>query len=154
MTGMYTADQLARRNRSGWTTVQGILAPIQFVVFIISAILVYQAWQTKQGYEIANASIILKISLLWAITITGMLWEKEIFGHYFLAKEFYWEDIGNLVAIITHNLYFLVRWLGWSDDAVMATMLFAYATYLINSAQFIRRGIMAAQQRRLAKQAS
>ncbi|MEY3990396.1 MAG: hypothetical protein RI985_1477 [Chloroflexota bacterium] len=154
MTGMYTAEQLARRNSSRWTTVQGILAPIQFVVFIISAILVYQAWQTKQGYDIANASIILKISLLWAITITGMIWEKEIFGHYFLAKEFYWEDIGNLVAILTHNVYFLVRWLGWSDDAIMATMLFAYATYLINSAQFIRRGIMAAQQRRLAKQVS
>ena len=49
-------------------------------------------------------------------------------------------------------LYFLVRWWGWSDDAVMATMLCAYATYLINCAQFIRRGIMAGQQRRLARQ--
>lgn len=154
MSAMYTAEQLARRDKSGWTTVQGVLAPIQFIVFIVSAILVYHAWQTKQGYAIANASIILKISLLWAITITGMIWEKEIFGHYFLAKEFYWEDIGNLVAILTHNLYFLVRWLGWSEDAVMATMLCAYATYLINSAQFIRRGIMAAQQRRRIKQAS
>lgn len=154
MTATYTAEQLARRDKSGWTTVQGILAPIQFVVFIVSAILVYGAWQSNQGYALANASIILKISLLWAITITGMIWEKEIFGHYFLAKEFYWEDIGNLVAILTHNVYFLVRWLGWSDDAVMATMLCAYTTYLINCAQFIRRGIMAAQQRRRARQAS
>ncbi|MBM4413126.1 MAG: 2-vinyl bacteriochlorophyllide hydratase [Chloroflexi bacterium] len=151
---MYTADQLERRNKSGWTTVQGILAPIQFVVFIISVILVYNAWQHNEGYAIANASILLKIALLWAITLTGMLWEKEIFGHYFLAKEFYWEDIGNLVAIVTHNVYFVVRWLGWDDNAIMATMLIAYATYLINCAQFVRRGIMAAQQRRRATQES
>ena len=144
---MYTADQLLQRDRSVWTKVQGVLAPIQFITFLVSAYLVYRAWHTQSGYEIATLSIIIKITLLWAITITGMIWEKEIFGHYFLAKEFYWEDIGNLIAIITHNAYFVVRWLGWDDNAVMGTMLVAYATYLINSAQFIRRGIMAAQQR-------
>ena len=143
---MYTADQLLQRDRSVWTKVQGVLAPIQFITFLVSAYLVYRAWHTQSGYEIATLSIIIKITLLWAITITGMIWEKEIFGHYFLAKEFYWEDIGNLIAIITHNAY-LVHWLGWDDNAVMGTMLVAYATYLINSAQFIRRGIMAAQQR-------
>jgi 3-vinyl bacteriochlorophyllide hydratase len=144
---MYTAEQLLQRDRSVWTKVQGVLAPIQFITFVVSAYLVYRAWHTQTGYEIATLSIIIKITLLWAITITGMIWEKEIFGHYFLAKEFYWEDIGNLVAIVTHNAYFVVRWLGWDDNAVMGTMLVAYATYLINSAQFVRRGIMAAQQR-------
>jgi 3-vinyl bacteriochlorophyllide hydratase len=144
---MYTAEQLLQRDRSVWTKVQGVLAPIQFITFVVSAYLVYRAWHTQTGYEIATLSIIIKITLLWAITITGMIWEKEIFGHYFMAKEFYWEDIGNLVAILTHNAYFVVRWLGWDDNAVMGTMLVAYATYLINSAQFVRRGIMAAQQR-------
>jgi 3-vinyl bacteriochlorophyllide hydratase len=115
-------------------------------------ILVYRAWHDGYGYDAANVSILIKIALLWVITITGMIWEKEIFGHYFLAKEFYWEDVGNAVAIVTHNVYFLVRWWGWSDDAVMVTMLCAYATYFINCAQFIRRGIMAGQQRRLARQ--
>ncbi len=147
----YTAEQLARRDQSIWTKVQAILAPTQFIVFVISAYLVYQAWRTQSGYEIATLSIICKIAILWVITITGMIWEKEIFGHYFLAKEFYWEDVGNLIAILTHNMYFVVRYLGWSDDAVMATMLCAYATYLINCAQFVRRGIMAGQQRRQAQ---
>lgn len=147
----YTAEQLARRDQSIWTKVQGILAPTQFIAFLVSAYLVYQAWLTHHGYDVATLSIIIKITLLWAITLTGMIWEKEIFGHYFLAKEFYWEDIGNLVAILTHNMYFVVRALGWSEDAIMATMLCAYATYLINCAQFIRRGIMAGQQRRLAQ---
>lgn len=147
----YTAEQLARRDHSVWTKVQAILAPTQFVAFLVSAYFVYRAWITQSGYDVATVSIIIKITLLWAITLTGMIWEKEIFGHYFLAKEFYWEDIGNLVAILTHNLYFVVRYLGWSDDAVMATMLCAYATYLINCAQFVRRGILAGQQRRQAQ---
>lgn len=150
----YTPEQLARRDQSHWTTVQAILAPTQFVAFLLSAYLVYRAWSTQSGYDVATISIIIKITLLWIITITGMIWEKEIFGHYFLAKEFYWEDIGNVVAIVTHNMYFVVRYLGWSDDAVMATMLCAYATYLINCAQFVRRGIMAGQQRRQAQRSS
>jgi 3-vinyl bacteriochlorophyllide hydratase len=145
----YTPEQLARRDRSVWTTVQAILAPTQFIAFLVSASLVFHAWQTHSGYDIATISIIVKISLLWAITITGMIWEKEIYGHYFLAKEFFWEDIGNAVAIVTHNLYFVVKLLGWDDNAVMGVMLFAYATYLLNCAQFIRRGIHAGKQRRL-----
>ncbi|MFM2031755.1 MAG: hypothetical protein RLZZ297_520 [Chloroflexota bacterium] len=149
MTIQYTADQLARRDRSILTTVQAILAPTQFIAFLVSAFLVYQAWRTHSGYDIATTSIIVKITLLWAITITGMIWEKEIYGHFFLAKEFFWEDVGNAVAIVTHNAYFVVKLLGWDDNAVMAVMLFAYSTYLINCAQFIRRGIMAGKQRRL-----
>ena len=152
MTLQYTPEQLRLRDTSIWTKVQAVLAPTQFIAFVVSVILVYRAWHGGNGYDAANVSILIKISLLWAITLTGMIWEKEIFGHYFLAKEFFWEDVGNAVAIVTHNVYFLVRWWGWSDDAVMATMLCAYATYLINCAQFIRRGIMAGQQRRLARQ--
>ena len=147
----YTADQLARRDKSIWTTVQAVLAPTQFIAFIISVIFVSNAWATHSGYAEATITIIVKIALLWAITITGMIWEKEIYGHYFLAKEFFWEDVGNAVAIVTHNLYFVVKLLGWDDNAVMATMLFAYTTYLINCGQFIRRGILAGRQRRAAQ---
>lgn len=145
---MYTAEQMARRDASPWTMVQAVLAPIQFLAFIISAVLVARALVTGAGYEIANLSVLIKIALLWAITITGMIWEHEVYGQWFLAREFFWEDIGNLVAIITHNLYFVARWLGWDDQSTMGLMLFAYTTYLFNCAQFIRRGIMAGRQKR------
>ncbi len=148
---MYTPEQMARRDASVWTKVQAILAPLQFLAFIISFTLVTRALLSGEGYAIANNSVLVKIVLLWAITITGMIWEKEIFGHYFLAREFFWEDVGNAVAIVTHNLYFLARALHWSDRAVLTLMLLAYCTYMINCAQFIRRGIMAGRQRRAAK---
>lgn len=144
----YTAEQMARRDKSPWTRVQVILAPIQFLAFMVSFVLVARYLITGEGYAIANISVLIKIALLWAITITGMIWEKEIFGHYFMAPQFFWEDVGNAVAMIFHNLYFVAQWLGWSNQAVMTVMLVAYCTYLINCAQFVVKGIQAGRERR------
>lgn len=144
----YTPEQLARRDRSVWTRVQAILAPIQFLAFLISFGLVARYLVSGRGYEIATVSVLIKISLLWAITITGMIWEKEIFGHWFLAPQFFWEDVGNAAAMVFHNLYFLAQWLHWSQRAVMLLMLVAYCSYLVNCAQFVIKGIKAGRQRR------
>ncbi|MEM8531484.1 MAG: 2-vinyl bacteriochlorophyllide hydratase [Chloroflexota bacterium] len=148
----YTAEQMARRDKSPWTRVQAILAPIQFIAFIISFILVVRYLMTGEGYTAANISVLIKIALLWAITITGMIWEKEIFGHYFLAPQFFWEDVGNAVAMIFHNLYFVAQWLGWSDQSVMTVMLVAYCTYVINCVQFVVKGVQAGRERRALAQ--
>lgn len=145
---MYTPEQLERRDKSRWTRIQMILAPIQFLAFIISFILVLYYLFTGGGYLIALVSVWIKIALIWALTITGMLWEKDVYDHYFMAKEFFWEDLGNLIAILTHNAYFVVQWLGWSDRHVMMVMLFAYITYLFNAAQFIIKGVQSYRYRR------
>lgn len=143
----YTPEQLDKRNNSVWTKVQMILAPIQFIAFIISLILVIRYLTTGNGYTATLISVWIKIFLLWAITITGMIWEKEIFDHWFLAPEFFWEDVGNAVAMILHNLYFVAVWLGWGERSVMTLMLIAYVGYLFNCGQFILRGLQARQQR-------
>ncbi|HMQ35159.1 MAG TPA: 2-vinyl bacteriochlorophyllide hydratase [Chloroflexaceae bacterium] len=151
---MYTPDQLRRREASPWTRVQIILAPIQFLVFIVSFALVIRYLATGEGYWIATLSVWLKIALIWALTITGMFWEHDMFDHYFMAREFFWEDLGNLIAIITHNLYFVAVWLGASSRVIMWVMVFAYITYLFNAAQFVARGVRSARQRRALKQAA
>jgi 3-vinyl bacteriochlorophyllide hydratase len=145
---MYTADQIARRERSKWTRVQIILAPIQFIAFLISFGLVIRYLVTGEGYLAATISIWIKISLIWALTITGMLWEYDMYDHYFMAKEFFWEDLGNLIAILTHNAYFVAKWVGADERTVMWVMVFAYVSYLLNAAQFVVRGIRSARQRR------
>ncbi len=145
---MYTPEQLARREASRWTRVQIILAPIQFIAFIISFALVIRYLMTGEGYWIATISVWIKIALIWALTITGMLWEHDVYGKYFLAPEFFWEDMGNLIALITHNLYFVAQGLGWSSRDVMLVMVVAYTTYLINATQFIVKGIRSARYRR------
>jgi 3-vinyl bacteriochlorophyllide hydratase len=151
---MYTAEQLERRARSPWTRVQIILAPIQFLVFLISFGLVIRYLATGEGYMIATVSVWIKIALIWALTITGMLWEYDMYDHYFMAKEFFWEDLGNLIAIITHNAYFVAQWLGADDRTVMWVMVFAYVTYLFNAAQFLARGVRSWRQRRAVNQAA
>lgn len=146
---MYTPEQLARREASPWTRVQMILAPIQFVAFLISFFLVVRYLATDQGYLAATISVWIKILLIWALTITGMLWEKDVYGRYFMAREFFWEDLGNLIAILTHNAYFIVQWSGWERRPVMFVMLFAYITYLLNATQFIVKGIRSGRERRM-----
>lgn len=149
----YTAEQLQRRDNSKWTLVQAILAPVQFLAFLVSLGLVIRYLTTGEGYEIATISVLVKISLLWLITITGMIWEKEVFGKWFLAPEFFWEDTFNAIAMITHNLYFFARWQGWSEQALMSLMLFAYSTYMINCVQFFIKGLRARQDRLAAAEA-
>jgi 3-vinyl bacteriochlorophyllide hydratase len=145
----YTPEQMVKRNSSPWTKVQMVLAPLQLLTFFISLGLIIHYLTTGEGYNIATASVLVKIALLWMITITGMFWEKEIFGHWFLAPEFFWEDALNAVALFMHNLYFVALLLGWSHDDVMTLMLVAYISYLINFAQFAYRGYQAGRQRRL-----
>jgi 3-vinyl bacteriochlorophyllide hydratase len=144
---MYTPEQLERRNNSKWTVVQGILAPIQFLAFVVSSILVIRYLTTGEGYEIATISALIKIALLWLITITGMIWEKEVFGQWFLAPQFFWEDVLNAIAMILHNLYFVGRALGWSDRTLMIVLLIAFVSYLGNFAQFFMRGLQARRER-------
>lgn len=146
-TAGYTAEQLERRNKSKWTIVQAVLAPVQFLAFVVSFILVTRYLLTGEDYLIATISVLVKIALLWAITITGMIWEKEVFGQWFLAPQFFWEDLLNAVAMIMHNLYFVARWQGWSERMVMTLMLVAYTSYLVNFAQFFIRGIRARKNR-------
>ncbi|MCU0514626.1 MAG: 2-vinyl bacteriochlorophyllide hydratase [Anaerolineae bacterium] len=143
----YTAQQLERRNKSPWTLVQAVLAPTQLLAFLVSVGLIVRYLSTGEGYQIATASVIIKIALMWLITITGMFWEKEVYGRWFLAPEFFWEDAVNAAALVIHNLYFIALLLGWSEHDLMVLMLVAYTSYLVNFAQFFRRGLQARQKR-------
>ncbi|MEO1568070.1 MAG: 2-vinyl bacteriochlorophyllide hydratase, partial [Pseudomonadota bacterium] len=73
---LYTASERARRDSTIWTLVQGILAPVQFVIFLVSLALVLRYLGTGEGYAIATASIIAKTIALYAIMVTGAIWEK------------------------------------------------------------------------------
>lgn len=143
----YTPEQMERRQNSKWTPVQAILAPLQLLAFVISAGLIIHYLTTGEGYVIATISILVKILMLWLITITGAFWEKEVFGAWFMGKEFFWEDVVNLIALVVHNLYFVALLLGATEQQVMGFMLVAYSSYLVNFAQFTWRGVRARKQR-------
>ena len=135
---LYTREERIRRDASPWTLVQAILAPLQFVVFAISLVLVVRYLMTGEGYDIATASILAKTFLLYLIMVTGSIWEKEVFGKWLFARAFFWEDVFSMLVLGLQTAYLLALLNGWgspSDQMMIAVA--AYAAYVINAAQFL-----------------
>jgi len=137
-TGLYTEAQRARRDATVWTLVQGVLAPAQFIVFLVSLVLVIRFLMTGLGYEAATLSILVKTGFLYLIMVTGAIWEKIVFGQYLFAPAFFWEDVFSFAVIALHTAYV---WALFSDalapSGLMVLALAAYAAYVINAGQFI-----------------
>ena len=141
---LYTAAERARRDATRWTLVQGLLAPVQFLAFAVSLILVLRFLATGAGYEAATLSVVIKTGLLYLIMITGAIWEKVVFGQYLLAPAFFYEDLVSFAVIALHTLYLVALWTGaLTPMGQMILALTAYATYAVNAAQFIRKLRMA-----------
>jgi 3-vinyl bacteriochlorophyllide hydratase len=135
---LYTEAQRARRDASVWTMVQGILAPLQFLAFAVSLVLVLRYLAFGTGYEAATISVVVKTIFLFVIMVTGAIWEKVVFGQYLLAPAFFWEDVFSFAVISLHSAYILALWTGYlSPAALMVLALTAYATYVINAGQFL-----------------
>lgn len=136
--GLYTEAQRARRDESIWTLVQGILAPMQFLVFLISLVLVLRFLTTGLGYEAATWSILVKTGFLYLIMVTGAIWEKVVFGQYLFAPAFFWEDVFSFAVIGLHTTYVWVLFSGaMGPDGQMVVALAAYAAYVVNAGQFL-----------------
>ena len=135
---LYTAEERRRRDQSPWTLVQGVLAPIQFAVFLISLGLVLRFLATGEGQTIATVSIVVKTCLLYTIMVTGAIWERDVFGRYLFARAFFWEDVFSMLVLGLHTAYLIGLASGAMDPTrQMWLALAAYATYVINATQFL-----------------
>jgi 3-vinyl bacteriochlorophyllide hydratase len=135
--GLYTADERRRRDASRWTIVQGVLAPLQFLVMAVSVTLVLRYLYTGQGLAAANLSVVVKTLVLYTIMVTGAIWEKEVFGQYLFAPPFFWEDVVSFGVIALHTAYLYGLLVGWAPRTLMVLALVAYATYAVNATQFV-----------------
>lgn len=145
---LYTPAQRARRDTTPWTLVQGILAPVQFLIFGVSLYLVLTSLQTGEHTDWALASVVLKTVVLYAIMITGAIWEKVVFDCYLFAPAFFWEDVVSMGVMALHTAYVWVWWQGlWSPTDQLLLALAAYGSYAINAAQYIRKLRMARLQK-------
>ncbi|PJI85896.1 3-vinyl bacteriochlorophyllide hydratase [Yoonia maricola] len=135
---LYSDAERARRDATKWTLVQGLLAPFQFVVFLISLGLVIRYLSTGAGYDAATLSIMIKTGVLLLIMVTGAIWEKVVFGQYLFAPAFFWEDVFSFAVIALHLLYvFALLTDSLAPVGLMYLALAAYAAYVINAAQFV-----------------
>ena len=62
---LYTPAERARRDATRWTLVQGVLAPVQFVVFAVSLGLVLRTLSTGEGETAASISVVVKTAVLY-----------------------------------------------------------------------------------------
>jgi 3-vinyl bacteriochlorophyllide hydratase len=135
---LYTPEQKARRDASGWTLVQGILAPVQFLVFLVSLGLVIRCLMTGQGETIALGSVVVKTLVLYVIMVTGCIWEKVVFDKYLFADAFFWEDVFSMLVLALHTAYLVAWWTGsLTAEEQLWLAVAAYVTYCINAGQFI-----------------
>ena len=148
---LYTPAERARRDATVWTLVQGILAPLQFLAFAVSLCLVLNFLLNEVGFLAASVSVIIKTALLYAIMVTGAIWEKVVFGRYLFAPTFFWEDVVSMLVMALHTAY-VVMWLaGWGTPTEqMWVALAAYASYVVNALQFLLK-FQAAKQTSFAE---
>ena len=147
---LYTADQRRRRDASRWTMVQGVLAPLQFAVFLISVTLVMRYLASGSGLGVATASIVVKTVVLYIIMVTGAIWERDVFGRYLFASAFFWEDVVSMLVLALHTTYLIALFSGAVDaERQMWLALAAYASYVINATQFVLKLRAARQQEHL-----
>ena len=137
-TPLYTPEERRRRDASPWTLVQGILAPVQFLIFLVSLILVLRFLATGDGWGAATASVVVKTFALYTIMVTGCVWEKQVFGVYLFAPAFFWEDVFSMLVLALHTAYLVALVTdGLPPREQMALALAAYGAYVINAAQFL-----------------
>jgi 3-vinyl bacteriochlorophyllide hydratase len=135
---LYTPAERQRRDATPWTLVQGVLAPVQFAIFLVSVVLVLRALVSGQGQGVAEFSVVVKTLALYAIMITGSIWEKAVFGRWLFVPAFFWEDVVSMLVLALHTAYLAAlaaNALG--GQALLLLALAAYATYVINAGQFL-----------------
>lgn len=144
---LYSPEERRLRDASRWTLVQGVLAPLQFVIFLVSAWLVVGYLHSGEGFALAAASVVVKTLILYVIMVTGSLWEKDVFGRYLFAPAFFWEDVVSMLVLALHTAYLAgLASAAIEPRALMFLALAAYATYVVNAAQFVVKLRVARQE--------
>jgi 3-vinyl bacteriochlorophyllide hydratase len=150
---LYTAEERKRRDASVWTIVQGILAPVQFLVFLVSLGLVLRALTTGEGAFAADVSVVVKTLVLYTIMFTGSIWEKVVFGKWLFAPAFFWEDVFSMLVLALHSLYLVMLFAGiGTTEQRLLVALAGYGAYVINAGQFLWKLRMARLEGALAPQ--
>jgi 3-vinyl bacteriochlorophyllide hydratase len=135
---LYTPAQRLRRDATRWTLVQGVLAPLQFVVFAVSLVLVLRTLATGEGLAAATLSVVVKTLTLYTIMVTGCIWEKVVFDRWLFAPAFYWEDMFSMLVLALHTAYLVALFTEALDArGQLLLALAAYASYAVNATQFV-----------------
>ncbi len=129
-----------RRAASVWTKVHPVFALGQLLAFLVSVGLLVAYLRHGVSFHVVHISVLTKIGLMVGAVITGSLWEHDVYGHWWFAPEFMFEDVMTLIVFIM-QLSYLLMVLTHPENmrAILGILVLAYAIYLANVAQYIHR---------------
>ena len=140
-----------RRKASIWTAIHPLFALGQLLVFFVSVALFVAYLRHAVQFEAVHVSVLVKIAMMVGAVVTGALWEHDVYGHWWFAPEFLFEDVMTLVVFLLQLSYLAMVWLHPGDMVpIVAMLIAAYAVYVANVAQYIHK----TQRRRLAEPAA
>jgi 3-vinyl bacteriochlorophyllide hydratase len=93
---------------------------------------------TGEGYYAATVSVVVKTLILYAIMVTGSIWERVVFGRWLFAPSFFWEDVVSMLVMALHTAYIAALVFGIMEARhQMLLALAAYLAYVVNATQFL-----------------
>ena len=129
-----------RRAASIWTMIHPIFAIGQLLAFVVSVGLLIAYLRHGVSFHALHVSVLTKIGLMVGAVVTGSLWERDVFGYWWFAPEFLFEDVMTLIVFIMQLSYLLMVFTHPNDmRAILGILVLAYAVYLANVAQYIHR---------------
>jgi 3-vinyl bacteriochlorophyllide hydratase len=133
-------EMVARRSASIWTKIHPVFALGQLLAFCVSVGLLVGYFRGVVTFDAVHQSVLVKVALMIGAIVTGALWEKDVFGHYWFAPEFLGEDTMTVNVFILHIGY-LAMVVAHPDNvtAQIGTLIVAYGVYIANVAQYILR---------------
>ena len=125
--------------RRRWTLVQGVLAPLQFLVFLVSLGLVLRFLATGEGYAAATVSIVRQdrscSTRSWSPARSG---RRTSSAATCSRRAFFWEDVVSMLVLALHTAYLVaLSPAALAPRGQMLLALAAYATYVVNATQFL-----------------
>jgi 3-vinyl bacteriochlorophyllide hydratase len=134
-------DQIrVRREASLWTRIHPIFALGQLGAFVVSVGFLGAYFAGWVNFAAVHESVLIKITLMLGAIVSGALWEHDVFGPYWFAPEFFFEDAMTVNVFLLHIGYLIIVYTEPGDPGKAIVMLcIAYVVYLANVVQYIWR---------------
>jgi 3-vinyl bacteriochlorophyllide hydratase len=129
-----------RRNASIWTKIHPVFAIGQLGIFIVSAGLLVLYGLHIVPFTTVYLSVLIKIACMIGAVLTGSFWERDVYGPWWFADEFFIEDVMT-VNVFSLHVAAVVAYFAQPFDlrATLMLLVFAYVIYALNVGQYIFR---------------
>ena len=129
-----------RRQASVWTLIHPLFAIGQLLAFFVSVGVFVAYLRGAVPFHAVHVSVLVKIGLMVGAVLSGSFWERDVFGYWWFAPEFLFEDVMTLIVFISQLSYLaMVALHPHLMKPILGILGFAYFVYVANVAQYIHR---------------